>query len=82
MSDAFEYVDGGDGLPAWAMVKTEFGTVPVRVASWCITADGVTPNLSPLAGTEGGEIESVTRMDRMEAWGQVAAWSKVREAAK
>jgi len=82
MSDGFEYVEEGDGLPWWAMVKTEFGTVPVRVASWEVNPNGITPMLLHIRGTEDGEIESVTRMDRMEAWGQVAAWSKVREAAK
>lgn len=82
MSDGFEHVESGDDLPWWAMVKTEFGTVPVRVISWVVSADGVTPKLSRIRGTEDAEIDSMTRMDRMEAWAQVAAWTKVKEGAK
>ncbi|MEU9187572.1 hypothetical protein AB0D14_24130 [Streptomyces sp. NPDC048484] len=77
MSDEFEAVPEDD-QPWWAMIKTERGTVPVRVASWTVTTEGVTAELAELKGvdTSPENVTTLCQMSRDEAWAQVATWSK------
>lgn len=68
----------------WAIVSTEFGNVPVRVASWTVTEEGVTPELAKLRGVDARpeHVIELRLMSRDEAWAQVATWSKIKEAAQ
>ncbi|MFJ5280333.1 hypothetical protein [Streptomyces parvulus] len=86
MKREFSYVDlkAPDAPVWWAMVQTPYGVVPVRVESWTVTEEGVTPKLASLrdVDTNPGKVSALRLMGRDEAWAQVAEWSKAKEAAK
>lgn len=81
MSEFEAVPDEGD--PWWAMVMTPRGLVPVRVASFFVTEEGVTAELAELKGVDASpeQVTTLCRMSRDEAWAQVAAWSKSGESA-
>ncbi|MER6157529.1 hypothetical protein ABT147_18590 [Streptomyces sp. NPDC001868] len=72
-----------EGDPWWAMVMTPHGLVPVRVASFLVTEEGVTAGLAELKGvdTSPEKVTTLCRMSRDEAWAQVAEWSQKRDHA-